>query len=794
MLLKLALWQAWREKNHSVVRILAAALWLAVFSLTTLGCLAYLLERLIARDAASLLGADLILESSSPIPAVYRQQALEQGMRATLMQEFFSMLAREEQLQLAAVVALDNTFPLRGELIVEQQTVGAQFAPPRVGEIWLEPSLALKLKVKQAQEISVGNGIFKVNGWITQRPLTTSMTPLLAPLAYINAQDLPQIALLKSGARVTYRLLLAGTPQQLQAFHQHFNQTPEINWITPQSERSALSGLMVQARHYLAILLFIQVLLSAIAIAICAHQYSLSQQKMVALLRCLGARSTFVVAQQMIALSLLALCVITSSIAAGYGVVWLIQKLQPSLAMVSLRAKEGWLAALLGGMILWGFAFPPLNQLRAITAMRILQVRPLWSKTHGVSYGMTLLGMVALLAVGGQKVIPFHLAIPLMLFVLLTGVSAWGLWALLARLTRLQWKISLCYLVHNKWQTIMHWVVFTLVFTLLLLLQIIQHDFMRLWQAKLPASAPNYFFINIEPQQIDALQNWFHHHQVEKTVFYPMVSARLMQVNEEMRAYHRPLNISWVGSQSNSITSTGSKVASISVEEGFAKQQQLKLGDILTFQIEQQPVKGRITQFRQVEWASFQPNFFIIFPPKVLEQFSHSYITSIYLKPEQSDLLPKLISQYPEISIVDIQSILTQSKKMLDKLSFALQGILMGVLGLGVLILYASLAASLKERIQQSALLQILGASRTLVVKMLLIEFCLLGLFSGIMASLIAQGIAQRLSHLLSIELFWQLKWIGWGMMSGVLSMTIFGMIGARAVFQVAPWWLLRQK
>jgi putative ABC transport system permease protein len=197
---------------------------------------------------------------------------------------------------------------------------------------------------------------------------------------------------------------------------------------------------------------------------------------------------------------------------------------------------------------------------------------------------------------------------------------------------------------------------------------------------------------------------------------------------------------------------------------------------------------------RTLEWTSFRPNFFVIFPDKVLNEFPHSYITSIYLPQDHKATLFALAKEYVELSIIDIDDILQSVRVMVDKLSMALDGLLLMVFVLGILIMYASLLSSLKERMQESAMLQILGAKKAFIGKLLVVEFGLLGLFSGIVGSGIAMILAKGLAvRYFSVDFHLSLSWFVYGTLLSTCVITLFGLVGARKVFQVSPLWLLRQ-
>jgi putative ABC transport system permease protein len=220
----------------------------------------------------------------------------------------------------------------------------------------------------------------------------------------------------------------------------------------------------------------------------------------------------------------------------------------------------------------------------------------------------------------------------------------------------------------------------------------------------------------------------------------------------------------------------------------------LKLGDTISFQIAEKIITAKIVQLRTVLWDSLKPNFFVIFPPGIIDSFPHSYITSIYLSDKLKPLLGELSKKFIEISIIDIDQILEKVRNIISNISLVLDILLGFVFLFGVLIMYASLLTTLKERLQESALIQILGANKRFVLKMLLIEFGALGFISSTIANIMVFFIARDIaSYAFELSFTYNMRLAMASILLSTLGMMMLGVIGARSVFRVSPLWLLRQ-
>ncbi len=823
MLLHLAIAQLWREKHNPEFRIMALALFLAVFSVTILTNLTAAFRQTMGQDAATLLGADLIVESSEPLSLDYIAYAQSLNLQTCTAIDFFSMISVNGALQLASIYAIDTRFPLRGQLVVKTANSVKQFGPPPPGEIWMEESLASKLNVQLNEKVTIGDAEFVLGGIIQQRPVALSDSSALAAVAYVNAQDLTKMAVLQPGSRATYRLLLEGSSEQIRLMRENFQgHSTDVSWVSPSTGRAGFNRILTTANQYLAVILLIQSLLAGFAVAICANQYSIRQQKNVALIRCFGASSKMIFQLQITALIILAFIIFILSISAGYVVTHALLPLaqQQGLSLSVPFWQGGIFGALSGVLILIGFALGPILDLQRVSPIQILQQRSQSpSKASLVCYILAVVALGLLFTTTqGDGTLAIRMGTQILGLSIIAFALSYGLWFILSHLSTigpLSWRFGMAYLVRYKWKSITQWLVFTIVIMLLLLVQIIQGSFIKTWQEQLPIATPNYFLLNIQPNQVSDLEKWFKARAIEKVLFYPIVRGRMSHINglnidtinknkdnQERKGLGRPINLTWMSElpSDNKVIagidwSTVAKgQALISIEKNFAERQGVSIGDSIGFQIGERSVSGKVVQVRTVEWESFKPNFFVIFPPNVIDEYPHSYITSFYLQPNHKEILVSLAKEYVEISIIDIDALLQKVRQMIDKVSLSLQVLLMMVFVLGLLIMYASLLSSLKERLQESALLQILGANRRFIAKVLCIEFCVLGLMAGLFASVIAQVVAFDLAkNYFGFSYTFDFKWLFIGIFSSAIIILVFGLMGARKVFYVTPLSILRQ-
>ncbi len=83
---------------------------------------------------------------------------------------------------------------------------------------------------------------------------------------------------------------------------------------------------------------------------------------------------------------------------------------------------------------------------------------------------------------------------------------------------------------------------------------------------------------------------------------------------------------------------------------------------------------------------SFRPNFFLVFPPGLLDGAAGTYMTSLFLTPAQRPALADLVRQFPTISVLDVDAILKQIADIMDRASLAVQYVFLFTLAAGVVV------------------------------------------------------------------------------------------------------------
>ncbi|MGD8934514.1 MAG: FtsX-like permease family protein, partial [Gammaproteobacteria bacterium] len=376
------------------------------------------------------------------------------------------------------------------------------------------------------------------------------------------------------------------------------------------------------------------------------------------------------------------------------------------------------------------------------------------------------------------------------------------------------WRFGLANISRRPASSVIQIVAFGLGIMVMLLLSTVRSDLLDDWQRSLPDDAPNHFVINVQPDQVEGIQDYFNQRGVSNTRLYPMVRARLVEINgkaartsdyDSERAKHmitREFNLSWAENMQLDNTLVAGSWWSrdefgtplLSLESKLAKTLRLELGDVLGFDINGTVIEFTISNLRDVDWDTFNINFFTVVPPGVLEEMPANWVTSVYLDNAQRQQLGQLVRQFPNITLIDVDTIMQRVRGIMDRVSLAVEFIFLFTILAGLAVLYAAIQANQDERRFENAVLRTLGAKRKTLLFGLISEFTTLGALSGLLAGLAATSLAWLLAeNIFKFDYQFDITVALSGIISGILIVVIAGVLGTRSVLTHPPVKTLRE-
>jgi putative ABC transport system permease protein len=818
---RLALLALARDGKSGELRVLLLALLVAVSALTAVGFFTSRVTLAVDQQAGEVLAADLRLQSRVPLRREYFQAAAEAGLQTAELMNFPSVIFNGDDSALTAVRAVSEGYPLRGRVRVADVPFGpAQEARtiPAPGEAWLEPKLFAQLGLEVGDKIRVGSHELTVARVLDYRPDQGSSFADLVSTLIMRLDEVPATGLAQQGSRISHFGLFAGKPAAVATFKEQLAATKDrgqrivdIAEASPQV-RSASD----RAGRFVHLAAMVTVLLAAIAVAISARRYVSRHLDIAALMKSMGAPQRLVLAISLWQLLLIGLIAGVLGVVIGYAAQEGLTYYLKDMVRTELPPPEwnaGWLGIATSVLILIGFALPPLLQLRHVPPARVLRRNleppPL---RYATVYGTALLVLVALVAwmVRDAELLLYVFGGMLVTFAVLLLAG----WLLVRALNGLRgnvgisWRYGMANIARRGRDSVIQIVAFGLGLMVLLLLAVVRNDLMQEWRASLPENAPNYFMINIRPDQTDDVRDYFAKNSVAPPELVPMIRARLTQINgtsvddmkfqsERGRDFvEREANLTWAATMQKDNKLVDGEWwregddggPRVSVEIELAKALGLKLGDQLTYDVAGETLMARVSSFREVHWDSFRPNFFMVFSPGTLNDVTGTYITSVHIPQKDRPMMLGFVRRFPEVTAVDLEAILTQVRGVMDKASMAVQYVFAFTLLAGVTVLLAAIQSTRDERRYESAMLRTLGASRRVVLQGVAAEFTTLGLLAGTLAAMGATAAGYFLAtRTFNLDYTFDITVWAIGLVAGATLVGVSGTLATRSVVNHPP-------
>ncbi len=841
MTLSLALRLATRDWRAGELRLLLAALLLAVGAVTAVSLFVDRLQRALVAESATLLGADRVIDASRPVPQRFRELAAARGLALADIIRFPSMASSDGsgRSRLASVKAATPGYPLRGTLRVADEPFGRGWRTgglPAPGEVWMDSRLFPALGVKVGDTVSVGYADFTVAAVLASEPDRGGGFLGFAPRLLMRAEDLPATRVIQPGSRIRYRLLLAGGDGALRSLHDAIRDelAPGYRWRDVRAANARIDSALERAESFLLLGGLLTVLLAGVAVALSARRYARRHYDHVAVLKTLGATPAQVQWGYTLVLLIIGVAGALAGLALGalahFGIIAALRGFLPvSLPLPGTRPL--WVGLLTGFICVLAFGLPPLLRLRGVSPMRVIRRDLAPATTSALTYGCAAAGGLGLLVwySGNATLTGWALAgaaVTVTVFaglalILLRGGRALGMQA------GSVWRLALAGLHRRHRENVGQIVVFGVAVMLLLIMLLVRTALIDEWQARIPERAPNQFVMNVAPAEVDAVETLLKARAGYDGRMFPMIRGRITAVNGIAAAQWRrerpqnreepdddrdgpggrsrpgilrERNLTFLADlPAHNVVVDGKwwsagAAPSASLEEEYAAALGLGLGDSLTFDVGGLPFTAQVTNTRRVAWDSLQPNFFIILSPGALDGQPATYMTSFHLPSERKAFLNELLSRHPTVSVIDVDQLITHLRRIIAHVAQAVELVLALVLCAGLLVLIASIQSSRDSRLRELALLRALGGTRRLITGALVAEFAALGAFAGIVAVVGAEITTFTLNRFV-FDLPTSLHPHIWavGPLFGLLMVAAVGYLGTRRLVRTPPATALRE-
>lgn len=840
---RLAMRSLRRDLRAADVRALFIALVLAVAASTMIAFFLDRLERGLERQAGQMLGGDLVLEQRDPFSEELRERLESAGFVLSDQVDLVSMISRGERFQPASLKAVDDVYPHYGVSHVDFGNGTEQIASgPPPGEAWADPRLVELVDIALGDRVQVGQTELTVSGIIEREADQSGGFGNFNPRLMMHTADVEATGLVQQGSRIEFEILAAGAPaalDQVQGLLAELRRDGvEVRDV--RVDRPQLGNALQRAESYLGLAGLAAVLLAGVAVAMSTRRYVERHLDTAALLRCFGASQHQLVT--IFTLQLLGLALVAAVIGALLGLIgqavliWLLVSFLPMMLPPPGLMPLG-LGVFTALAVLVGFAGPTLLRIKRVSALKVLR-----RELDPLPPSAWLVVGVASIVFGGLLWL-YSGSLPLAVALLIGGALLLGvLWMISALMLsgllrvvqrfsgRSEWSQALRLggrqLARRRQAGLGQLLAFAVTFFAMAMIVLVRGDLLSTWQDQLPENTPNYFAINIQPSERDPFEAAISPRVETQSTLYPMVRGRIIGINGQPprdavpadargdNSLRRELNLTWQSElpEGNEVVAgewfsaapteeeqgqgwMGAVEATpqappvpISMEDGLAERLGLDIGDEMSFSVGSDEITTQITSLRSLNWDSFQPNFFVIFPPGVLEPFGHSYITAFHLPEAEQGLIRELITDFPGVSLLNVDAILGQVRDVLAQVTRAVELVLALVLLAGVSVLYAALTASRPVRAHESGLLRVFGAGSRMISRVQGAEYALLGFASGLMGAVLAELTTAAL-YIYLLDLAPRFHWGLWVLLpvGGAVLIGVIGHVLSRGLRRQAP-------
>ena len=801
--------------------LVATAITVAIVSASQL--VTQRIERLLDNQANELLAADLVIVSSNDLSRKYREQALARGLSIATTVSLRTALFIGDEPQLVELKAVSENYPLRGQLEIAEGFTAARQKTKRIpasGTVWVDAKLQQTLNT----ELEIGMSTFESQWLITDEPDRGGSLFNLAPRVLMNIDDLEGTELILPGSRVRYRLLVAGDETSVADFR---------DWLTAElvegesiqdveNARPEMRRALDRTRQFFALSIVLTLVIAMVAIAITARYTAVMESSKVAVLRAFGVSRSRLLGFYL--LQLVKLWLIAVIIGGGLG--WLSQyPIEWTL--------DGWFGSKLPPVYLWqpfitaslvsfisltGFCMPYLFNVITTPPMQVF--RPLANRQtllrrigFGVAAILTVF-IVLLLLMQSSKLAVMVLLIVLLVSVFLPAIFIFLIKILLLSSNRAFWLRA--YLLSRLRSVGRGAIVvmsgFSLVLLSILLISVVKDEILFEWRAQLPENIPNYFLVNIQKENIDAISGFLQQQEIQFSNPYPLVRTRLEAINQvpvrdiefaDPRAEHL-VNHTFNVSYSRQLPDDNKIIEGdwlpfettenqLSVELGMAQRLDLKIGDVLTLSVADEFFEAPVTSIRSVEWENFKPNFYLIANKSLIEDRPQTWLLSALIESQHKSVLKQLLSRFPAITLLDVSVIISRVRTIVDRATVALEFFFLFALASAFIVLLAAIQIGKQERRRESSLLRALAAQGSQLYRMHVLEFTLMGLLIGFFAALVA----SLSGWLVSVQIFemgyhFSIRTFVYGLLSATLILTVSGILVSRKVYNETPMKALR--
>jgi putative ABC transport system permease protein len=812
--MKFVLRMAWREMRASWARLLFffVCVALGVAAIVVLRSVVQNVRTTLTREARSLVGADLVVQSSRPWTDETRRRlddvlSVSRVLGRTELIETQTMAAAPEgkgtgRVRLVELRGIEPGFPFYGALELQG---GQPFSHALVADhgALVPAEFLAELGLAVGDVVRLAGQSFTIRGVVVKdRVQRGGGSIAFGPRVYIDLRDLRATSLLGFGSRAAYQVLLRVDEGEIDRLTRDLRRSFRRETVSVRSWRTLEDRLgrnLTVAENYLSLVGFAIVVLGGIGVWSVTRVIVQQKIRSVAILKCLGASSRQVLGTYVlqvlwlaaagsglgVVLAMLAVAAIPTSILEPLGIT--------SARITASAAVQGVVVGLLVSLL---FALVPLLDVRRIKPILLLRADTRdtarqrdWQSWLAGTATAILLALVAIWQAGSVKaglfvsigfvIVAATLAVASRLLVRAT--------APLGRSSRFALRHAVISLGRPGNQTRVILMAVGLGCFFILSVRALQANLLHEFSMQLGGNSPDLVLVDVQPDQQEGVRKVVTPYAIEPPRFVPLLRARVVGISgrrvqlENADAVRRHGRLTreygltyrdhlqenervlsgrfWTGPAATP-PAPGEPEAEVSIVDEVQREAQVDVGDVMRFDVAGQVLQARVTSVRKVAWDETQNGgfFFVLRPGPAVSRVPHTLVGFVETgaNPAARGALQRdLVTAYPNVSSIDVTAILESIRRVVDNATLGITIVGAVTLVGGILILVGAVAMTKFQRLYEAAIYRTLGASTRLVGAMVALEYGVLGLLAGILGAAGALVLSWALAHWL-FEIDWR--------------------------------------
>jgi putative ABC transport system permease protein len=788
------------------LRVFLACLVLGVTAIAAIGSLAAAVSAGIKADARDLLGGDvearLAYRGANPAEREFLSKNGTVSEIATL--RAMARALDGSQRSLIELKAVDAAYPLYGAVVLSPAQSLASALDRRDGHLGaaVDPAVLSRLGLAIGDNIKIGEAVLQLRATIGREPDAITGGLIFGPRVLISAEALSETGLIRPGALVTYhyRIRLPTGVDPINWAKGARTAFPEAGWqIRSFNEASpSLERLIERVALFLSLVGLTTLLVGGVGISNAIRGYIHGKTVTIATLKCLGAPNRLVFAAYFVEILVLAIASIGLALVLGILAPAVaapaLGRILPVSFRVSIYPAPLGLAACFGLLTTLVFSLWPLAGIGRVPAGALFRdtVDRARRRIPAAALGATALlalGLTALAVLSAQDrtIALWFVAGTIAAFALLRSTAACIVLVAgrLRRPRRPTVRLALANLHRPGAPTAQVMLSLGTGLTVLVAVALVEGNLAREVDARLPAEAPAFYFIDIQPDQLAGFAEIVRATSGARFDEMPMMRGRITRLNgvpvEEAAVAPEA---QWALRSDRGLTyaallPAGSRLVAgqwwppdyrgaplVSFDAALARGMGLKVGDSLSVNLLGREITATISNLRSIDWERLGINFAMVFAPGTLEGAPQTRLAAVYLpQGEEENLARAVTERFPNISAIHVREALAAVDRIIGMIGDAVRLTALVTLAAGVLVLGGALAAGHHRRVYDSVVLKVLGATRAAVARAFLVEYGALGVLSATIAGGLGTVAAYfAVTHSLKIE---------WVFLPGPLLLTV---------------------